>query len=122
MKCCSRGGYTDHFAAFFDRKWLVVVCLVQFREVLSLIDCQIVCLNMPYLKEADSEHLSRDSMGQRLVYGDVRIICANDSFVLRDNTTEGVIETVGIKQNEEGIDTEDRVIVLKQFIRRFGSV
>ena len=30
---------------------------------------------MPFLKEADPDHLSRDSMGQRLVYGDEHIVC-----------------------------------------------
>ena len=76
---------------------------------------------MPYLKEADSKHLSRDSMGQRLVYGDVHIICTNNSFVLRDNATEEVIETVDIQQNDEGIDTEDRILVLKRYIDKLGG-
>lgn len=36
---------------------------------------------MPYLKEADDDHLSRDEMGQYLVYDDVYIVCENNSFV-----------------------------------------
>ena len=76
---------------------------------------------MPYLKEADDAHLSKDSMGQRLVYGDRHIICANDSYILRDNETENVLETISIKQNEEGIDTEDRIIVLKDFIKNMDA-
>ena len=76
---------------------------------------------MPYLKEADDAHLSKDSMGQRLVYGDRHIICENKSFVLRDNETEEVLETVNITQDEKGIDTEDRIVVLKEFIKRITS-
>lgn len=77
---------------------------------------------MPYLKEADAAHLSRDSMGQRLVYGDVHIICTNNSFVLRNNETEEVIETVEIQQNENGVDIQDRIIVLMQFIHRLVDI
>ena len=71
---------------------------------------------MPYLKEADEQHLSRDSMGQRLVYGDRHIICQNSAFALRDNETEEILETIPIQQNEDGIDVENRIEVLKRFI------
>lgn len=71
---------------------------------------------MPYLKAADDAHLSKDSMGQRLVYGDKHIICANDAYLLRNNEDETVIDTIQISQNEEGIDTEDRIEKLKCYI------
>ena len=71
---------------------------------------------MPYLKEADNFSLSRDSMGQRLVYGDVHVICSNSAYLLRDNKTETVLKTFPIQQNDEGIDTEDRIILLKKLI------
>lgn len=71
---------------------------------------------MPYLKEADEPHLSRDSMGQRLVYGDRHIICDNSAYVLRENKTEEIVEIVPIRQNGNGIDTEDRILVLKRYI------
>lgn len=76
---------------------------------------------MPYLKEADEPHLSRDSMGQRLVYGNKHIICSNSSYVLRENETEEIIETIPIKQDKNGIDIENRILVLKQYIERFVS-
>ena len=75
---------------------------------------------MPFLKEADDAHLSRDAMGQRLIYGDRHIICTNNAFVIRSNEGEEVIETVEIPQNGEGIDTEDRVALLRQMIGRLG--
>lgn len=76
---------------------------------------------MPYLREADESHLSKDSCGQRLVYGDVHIVCANDAYLVRNNETEEVLETLPIRQNEDGQDTEDRIVLLKEFIaRKFG--
>lgn len=71
---------------------------------------------MPYLKEVDDAHLSRDSMGQRLVYGDRHIVCSNAAYLLRDNETEAVLREFPIQQNEEGIDTEDRILRLKEII------
>lgn len=71
---------------------------------------------IPYLKEADEQHLSRDSMGQRLDYEDRHIICQNSRYLLRDNETEKVIETFPIPQNEDGIDTKDRILLLKRII------
>lgn len=71
---------------------------------------------MPYLKEADESHLSRDSMGQRLVYGDRHIICRNSEYLLRDNETEEVIKSFPIPQNEDGVDVEDRILLLKRIV------
>ena len=71
---------------------------------------------MPYLKEADDAHLSRDSMGQRLVYGDRHVVCSNAAYLLRDNDTEAVLKEFPVQQNEEGIDTEDRILRLKKII------
>ena len=72
---------------------------------------------LPYLKEADPDHLSRDSMGQRLVYGDLYIIGENDKFIVKDSNADEVIEMVPIKQNDGGIDVEDRIVVLKEYIK-----
>ncbi len=71
---------------------------------------------MPYLKEADDAHLSKDSMGQRLVYGERHVVCSNAAYLLRDNETEAIIRSFPVSQNEEGIDTEDRIILLKELI------
>ena len=73
---------------------------------------------IPFLKEADVAHLSKDSCGQRLVYSDVHIACANDAYLIRDNETEEVLETLPIRQNEDGQDTEDRIALLKDYITR----
>lgn len=71
---------------------------------------------MPYLKEADDAHLSRDEMGQYLVYEDFYIACENDSYGVYKNEDDELIDTITISQNDEGIDTEDRIIKLKNYI------
>lgn len=73
---------------------------------------------MPFLKIADEAHLSRDNLGQRLIYGDQHIICTNNSYLLRKNEGEEVVTTIQIPQNEDGIDTEDRILLLKTYIAK----
>lgn len=70
---------------------------------------------MPFLKAADDEHLSKDYMGQRLVFGDKHIICTNDAYQIRDNKDEAVIDTLPISQ-KDGIDSEDRIVKLREYI------
>lgn len=71
---------------------------------------------MPYLKEADEAHLDKDSMGRRLVYGDRHIVCENAAYLIRDNETGEVLERIEIKQNESGVDMEDRIVLLKKYL------
>ena len=76
---------------------------------------------MPYLKEADEARLDKDSLGQQLVYGDRHIICENDAFVLRMNETKEEIERIAISQNEDGIDTVDRILLLKNYVAQLTA-
>lgn len=74
---------------------------------------------MPYLKEVDdNHHLSRDSYGQRLEFGDFYIECENASYRVRETGTKAVVETISIKQNEQGIDIEDRIVLLRTYISK----
>ena len=75
---------------------------------------------MPYLKAADDEHLSEEYCGQRLIYGNRYIMCENGGYLLCDFKTDQLIRKISVKQNEKGIDTEDRVVRLKKYIRRAG--
>ena len=70
----------------------------------------------PYLKVASELHLSRDDMGQKLIFGDEHIICTNSSYLRRKNDDESIVDTIKISQNEDGIDIEDRIVVLKNYI------
>ena len=70
----------------------------------------------PYLKVASEAHLSRDDMGRRLIFGDEHIICTNNSYLRRKNEGDEIVDTIAIAQNSDGIDTEDRIIVLKNYI------
>jgi len=56
-------------------------------------------------------------MGQRLIFGDEHIICTNDSYLRRKNENDEVIDTIHIKQDDDGIDIEDRIIRLKEYIK-----
>ena len=71
---------------------------------------------IPYLKEADDAHLSRDSMGQQLVYPSCFITCENAAYLVHKSEEDGGLETLVIAQNEAGVDTEDRIIKLKTYI------
>lgn len=72
---------------------------------------------MPYLKEADDNHLSRDSMGQRLVYAEKFITCENAAYHVCNNEDGSVVDTLSISQNVDGVDIEDRIIKLKTYIK-----
>lgn len=72
---------------------------------------------IPFLKAASASHLSRDDMGQRLIFGDEHIICTNNAYLRRKNEGDEIVDTISIAQNDEGTDIEDRIIILKDYIR-----
>ena len=69
---------------------------------------------LPYLKAADGKHIDRDDFGRSLDYGDCYIQCSGDSYIVRNNADE-MIDTLMIQQTD-GVDTEDRVIKLREYI------
>lgn len=74
---------------------------------------------VPYFKAADEAHLSKDSMGQRLVYDSTGcyIICENAAYVLKKIEDDSVLDTVEIAQTQNGIDIEDRVVKLQSYLK-----
>ena len=68
---------------------------------------------VPYLKEADPDHLSKDDYGKKLVYSNCSVKCENSAFVINDRETGKEIDHINIAQNEKGIDTEDRIELLR---------
>jgi hypothetical protein len=71
----------------------------------------------PYLKVACDSCLSKDDMGRRLLFGDEHIVCANNSYLRRKNENNEIVATISIAQNDDGIDTENRITVLKNYIK-----
>lgn len=71
---------------------------------------------IPFLKAASDSHLSRDNMGQRLIFGNEHIICTNGSYIRRKNADDSIVEVISITQNDDGIDIEDRITLLKNYI------
>ena len=51
-----------------------------------------------------------------MVFDHSHIICENASYVVRRNDTEEIIETISIAQNEDGVDTENRIDKLAAYI------
>lgn len=45
---------------------------------------------------------------QRLKYDNRYVYCEGNAFVIKDENDE-VVETISIEQNEDGIDTENRI-------------
>lgn len=72
---------------------------------------------MPFLKAADESHLSREHCGQRLIYSDRYIECDNSSYEVKSIEDGKVLEIVKVCQNNNGIDTEDRIIKLREYIK-----
>ena len=64
----------------------------------------------PFLMEADKDHISKDDFGQQLNYAEKRVISTNDAYVVQFIDKHAEIQRVTIAQNEDGIDTEDRII------------
>ena len=69
----------------------------------------------PFLKSIDEKRLSREHWGQRIIVGDKYVRCENDAYVIYMTDTNEEIIRVNITQNDQGIDTEDRIIKFKDW-------
>jgi hypothetical protein len=63
----------------------------------------------PFLKAVYKNKLSKDHYGQRAIDGDNYIVCANSAYVVKSTATNEEVKRIDIAQNDEGIDTEDRI-------------
>lgn len=72
----------------------------------------------PFLKEVDEEHLSRDYYGKYITIGDDWYKCTNDSFVKchRIENEDVEIDRLEIIQNNDGIDTENRIEKFRAYL------
>ena len=67
----------------------------------------------PFLKTIDDAHLSTESRGKRIVLENVYVLCVNDAYVVFRNDNDEEVYRIDISQNDDGIDTENRLEKLK---------
>ena len=70
----------------------------------------------PALKAASDSHLSKKDYGDRLIFDNVYITYEKDSYLIRKNEDDSIVGSIEFKQNADGIDIEDRIIRLKNYI------
>ena len=76
----------------------------------------------PYFTEVDENHLQRAAFeNQKLIFNHLYITRDNHCFSVRNQTDDSLIETIVISQNKNGIDTEDRILLLKKYIEDNAS-
>ena len=67
----------------------------------------------PFLRAIDESRLSRDEMGQYLLCGDKYMEALNDGYSIcdmaREEEEDAEIYRITVTQNEDGIDTENRI-------------
>lgn len=63
----------------------------------------------PFLKAVYKHKLSKDHKGQRAIDGDCYIVCENSAYVTKSIVTDLGVKRIAIAQNDNGIDTEDRI-------------
>lgn len=70
----------------------------------------------PFLMESDKDHISKDDFGMQLNYAEKRVLCTNNAYVVQLIDKHAEIQRVTIAQNEDGIDTEDRILEGKKLV------
>ena len=71
---------------------------------------------IPYFKTVDESHLNKDEYGQRLSYPNAYIINHESSYEVKKPDSNTIIDVIPISQDETGIDTEDRIILLQTYL------
>ena len=74
----------------------------------------------PFLKAIGVGKISRDDLGMRLNFGDFYVVCENDSYILKNSSTDAQENILKINQRG-GIDTEDRIKKFRAWIKNFWS-
>lgn len=70
----------------------------------------------PFLYEVNPNWISRDDLGEFLIVDDEYIECTNDAFIFRDLKSEIETKRLEIARNDEGVDVEDRVQKLREYL------
>lgn len=66
----------------------------------------------PFLKASSRMKLSKDHYGQRAINGDNYIVSLNSAYVVKNMLSDAEVDKIVVKQNDQGIDTEDRIMKL----------
>lgn len=75
----------------------------------------------PFLFVADPEDIWREWNGHYLDVGDEWIEGNNDAFVFYDMETGEETNRIPIARNEDNIDTENRIVKLKRYLKKYFS-
>lgn len=70
----------------------------------------------PFLKAVYEKKLSKEHCGERAIDGDNYIVCTNSAYIIKNISSDEEIDRITIAQNEQGIDTEDRIQKLLLFL------
>lgn len=77
---------------------------------------------VPYFILVDEAHLSHRSCGLSLIYDDIYIQSGRSSFEIYRNEDDEEIGEIPVPQNEDGIDIENRVTVLEDYLKKEGLI
>ena len=76
----------------------------------------------PFLKAVDIHNrLSREDFGRKIIDSDKYIVSKNDSYMIYSLENNTLMEKININQNKYGIDTEDRIIKMKEYLRNLDK-
>lgn len=70
----------------------------------------------PFLYEIDVDNLSRDDLGRSIIRDGKRIRAHNNGYTVTDISTGEILKDIIIIKNENGIDTEDRILKARKEI------
>lgn len=68
----------------------------------------------PFLAEVDKKNIAKNYYGNCLIINEQIIECLNHGFVFKRIDDDALIREIPIKQNESGVDMEDRIEKLKR--------
>jgi hypothetical protein len=76
----------------------------------------------PFLYEACTTNIVRDELGHCAKVGDNLLACENAEFVLYKVEEWTKIDSIPVKRNEQGVDIENRIELLKNYYRTQGII
>lgn len=76
----------------------------------------------PFLKAVYKNEVSKDHYGQRAIVGENYIVCSNSDYIVYNTITNVEVKKIPITQNDNGIDTEDRIIKLQLAMEQIDQI